>query len=136
MTKDQLKQIKVSRFLPGTNGGAFEGAKNCMFNVFDQGNSYSYTATVVTTEGIGPWLEGKRNVESKLVSVEGYAAAQYHLPGEGESIDCSTSVDVAEGQQLVIRMTPITTGKFSQDQVCQLSEQAAGLAMTTLQASR
>jgi hypothetical protein len=42
-------------------------------------------------------------------------------------------VDVANGQQLMIEFRPITRQAFTQTEMCQKSEQAAGLAMQTLQ---
>ena len=76
-------------------------------------------------------------VACTLVSVGGYGAARYFVPGDGpNSVDCTTSIDVAQDQQLMVSMDPISLDAFSQDQICQMSEQAAGLVLATLQASR
>ena len=138
LTTDQLKQLKVNRTRERANGTTtYKGAKECVLNVTEQEPYYDYVISAVTTEGIAPWLSGKRNVDVELVSVGGYAAARYDIRGEGPtSSDCTTSIDVADGQQLMVSMSPISLKVFSQEQICQMSEQAAGLVLTTLQASR
>ncbi|GLW92300.1 hypothetical protein Aglo03_31160 [Actinokineospora globicatena] len=133
LTADQRGQLKVDSFRPQTNSTEiYRGAKECAFEVSAKAPYYRYYATLVTTEGIDAWLSGKRNVDAELVSVERYPAVQYDLAGQGaNAAPCTTSVDVADGQQLQVRAA--TSGKdFSQDQVCEMSEQAAGLALTTL----
>ncbi|MGQ0840346.1 DUF3558 family protein [Actinokineospora sp.] len=113
----------------------YRGAKECVLNVSAQEPFYDYSATLVTTEGIELWLSGKRNVDAELASVGGFAAARYYLKGGGgpTSFECITAVDVAKGQQLQVRVALTSRGAFTQDQICQMSEQAAGLALTTLQ---
>lgn len=96
---------------------------------------YDYGALAVTNEGIAPWLSGNRNVEAKLTSVAGFAAATYWFRGaQGtNAADCTVSVDVAEGQQLVIDTNNDGAHSFTLEQMCQRVEQAAGLAVQTLQ---
>lgn len=138
MATDQLKQLKVNRTRSTVNKSeVFSDSKECVLDVTEQSSIYHYRLTAVTTEGIGPWLTGKRNVEAKLVTVAGYGAAQFFIPGEGPNPDnCTTSIDVAPGQQLMVSMDPISLRVFSQEQLCQMSQEAAGLALATLRASR
>jgi len=138
VVSEQLKQLKVDRTRPTTSKSeAFAGAKQCVLNVSAQEPFYDYKLTAVTTEGIGAWLTGKRNVEAKLVSVGGYGAAQFFTPGTGPNPPgCTTSIDVASGQQLMVDMNPISRKAFSLEQMCQMSQEAAGLALATLRASR
>ncbi|OLR90905.1 DUF3558 domain-containing protein [Actinokineospora bangkokensis] len=140
LSADQQKQLGITRSQARTDSSApFEGSKQCLLNAGGGGNYYYFVVSAVTSEGIAPWLDGQRNVDAELVSVAGYGAARYTLAGaeagETES-NCTTTVDVADDQQLKVDAVPVSIGKFSQQQVCQMSEQAAGLAVTTLKASR
>lgn len=99
---------------------------------------YEYSALAVTNEGIAPWFSGKRNVEAKLTAVAGFAAATYWFRGahDTNAADCAVSVDVAEGQQLVVDTNNDGGHSFTLEQMCQRAEQAAGLAVATLQTLR
>ena len=138
LTADQLKQLKVDRTRSTTSKSeVFPDAKQCVLNVSAQEPFHDYNISAVTTEGIGPWLTGKRNVEAELVSVGGYGAAQYFIPGDGpNSVDCTTTIDVAPGQQLMVSADAVSPLTFTQEQLCQMSQEAAGLALATLRASR
>jgi len=132
------QQLKVTRARSRTTNDVYK-APECALDATAEGSDISYSAIAITTEGIGAWLDGKRTVTSKLVSVGGYAAVDYYPQGAGASTDangCSTSVDVADGQQLMIEVLPLDYGKFSQDQQCKMTEQAAALAVSTLQSTR
>ena len=97
-----------------------------------------YYVTAATNEGIGAWLTGKRNVEAKLSSVAGYAAATYWIRGaSGNNTDsCHTSVDVAEGQQLMVTADNDGKHSYTLEQLCQRAEQVGGFAVQTLQTMR
>ncbi|RLK60382.1 uncharacterized protein DUF3558 [Actinokineospora cianjurensis] len=133
LTTPQLDQLKVERVHPWTyDQETYRGAKGCVFDVSEASRRYEYSVLLVTTEGVEAWLTGKRNVELKAIEVDGYGAARYRLSGDGpNSAPCTTTIDVAQGQQL--QVTTSTMGKdFTQDEVCRMSEKAAGLALTTL----
>lgn len=136
LTDPQRASLSIGRSRELMNqSNNFKGAKQCAFDVSAPGVLYDYRVTAITTEGIGPWLEGKRNVDATLISVEGFAASKHVLRGAGgtkNSGECGVSVDVAEGQQLLVSMTATSKDKFTQDQICQMTEQAAGMAVTTL----
>jgi len=91
---------------------------------------YSYDVLVITDLGIDTWLSGRRNVDSWLVDVDGYPAVDFKTKGV-EDRDCSTTVDVAEGQQLMVNQFPLSDVDYKQ--LCQLSEKAATMALQTLQ---
>jgi Protein of unknown function (DUF3558) len=132
-TKAQLDQIKVSRQRGSVQSEeVFKNAPVCQMDGEDNKVFFDYEAWLVTTEGIEPWLSGKRNVDAKLVSVEGFPAATYKLRGTTH-FACETAVSVANGQQLMIQFRPTNRDVFTQDQMCQKSEQGASLAMRTLQ---
>jgi hypothetical protein len=88
---------------------------------------------LVTSEGIGPWLSGKRNVDAWLVSVAGYPAVDYKLAGTDDE-ECVTSVGVAEGQQLMVDLQALQDTDYHQ--LCQITEQVAAMATQTLQTLR
>lgn len=133
LTKAQVDQIKVNHQRNVTlTTDPFKGSPVCSMDGGDGQVFWHYEIVLVTSEGIGPWLSGKRNVDAKLVDVGGYAAAEYKVLGT-TTFDCSTTVDVADGQQMEVEFRPITRNAFTQDQMCQKSEQAAGFALQTLQ---
>lgn len=138
-TPAQLGQLKVNR-PPRSNidEGAYKGMRECGLNVQAQQPFYSYDVIAVTNEGVEAWLTGKRNVEAKLSSVAGFAAATYWIRGaNGRNADsCTTSVDVARGQQLIVDTTNDGARSFTLEQLCQRAEQAAGLAVQTLRTLR
>jgi hypothetical protein len=132
-TAPQLGQIKVDRQRNSVQSEeVFKNAPVCQMDGADGQVFFDYEAWLVTTEGIEPWLSGKRNVDAKLVSVEGFPAATYKLQGTTH-FACDTAVGVADGQQLMVQFRPTNRDVFTQDQMCQKSEQAASLAMQTLQ---
>jgi hypothetical protein len=132
VTKAQLDQIKITRQRNTVQTEiAFKGAPTCAMEGGDGKVFWDYEIWLVTTEGIAPWLSGKRNVDAKLVDIGGFPAADYKIMGT-TTADCTTAVDVAEGQQLMMVFRP-SRNNFSQTEMCQKSEQAAGLAVQTLQ---
>jgi hypothetical protein len=135
-TRAQLTQLKVSREPRSrTTTSVIDAfvAPECVLSVDADGKFYDYSLRAITKEGIEPWLAGKRLVVAELVSIGGYPAATFHHSGSGSAqFNCYTAVDVAEGQQLILTMQPISRG-FGEEQMCQLAEEAAGLALQTLQ---
>lgn len=130
----QLGQLDVNRVRKTTDRSKqYNGMLECVLSV--NGQFYEYSMTLATNEGIGPWLTGKRNVDAKLSSVAGYPAATYWIKGgSGHDIDgCDTSVDVADGQQLMVDVDNDGQHSFALEQLCQMAEKAAGFAVQTLQ---
>jgi uncharacterized protein DUF3558 len=129
----QLAQLKVDDHHSAQDDrGYYKDTKGCIFDV-DSEPYLAYYVMTITFEGIEPWLTpDSRNIDpATLVTVGGYSAAQFHFRG-AQGFDCITSVDVAEGQQLYVALYPISDG-FSNDQLCQMSGQAAEMAVSTLQ---
>lgn len=134
-TKAQLNQLEITDPPSSkTSSGYFE-APGCDLEIATLETFRSYEVLTVTQEGIGPWLTGKRNVEATLSEVAGYPAATYYLRGaEGtDAQDCATAVDVADGQQLMVTADNDAERNFTLEQLCQMAEGAAGMAMQTLQ---
>lgn len=137
-TEAQLTELGITDPpSPKTAEGEFAGPA-CDLDIATVETFYGYEVVAITDEGIGPWLTGKRNVEARLAEVAGYPAATYWFRGaEGnKTIDCATSVDVAQGQQLMVTADNDSDHSFTLDQLCQMAEQAAGMAVQTLQTLR
>lgn len=114
-----------------TESEFFEGMKECVLSVDAQEPFYDYSALLVTSEGVGEWLTGNRNVDAELTSVQGFPAAKFKFRGV-EDEGCDIAVGVADKQYLWVDVVPISRG-FTQDQLCQMVDQATEMAMTTLQ---
>jgi len=93
----------------------------------------AFKLSLVTNEGIEPWLTGKRNVDAWLVSIAGYPAANYKLMGT-EDEECVTSVGVAEGQQLTVDLQSLVDTDYRK--LCQITESVATMATETLKTLR
>lgn len=92
-----------------------------------------FTLMLISSEGVEPWLSGKRNVDAWLTSVGGYPAVNYKLMGT-DTAECATAVDVAEGQQMTVDTVPVERRDYQQ--LCQLTERVASMALQTLQTLR
>jgi Protein of unknown function (DUF3558) len=128
----QLKMVRKRKHL--SESQTYKGMRDCSL-VGGAPSFDSYSAMAVTIEGVDVWLTGKRNVEAKLSSVAGFAAADYWFRGahDHQTADCTTSVDVAPGQNLMVSADNDSKQTYTLDQLCQRAEQAAALAMQTLQ---
>jgi hypothetical protein len=135
LTEPQLAQLNVTRTRKRASVSEhFKGMKECVLEVRKE-QFYDISVMAATNEGTESWLTGKRNVEAKLTSVVGFAAATYWIRGaSGTRTDgCTTSVDVADGQQLIVDTNNDAAHSFTLEQLCQRAEGAAALAMQTLQ---
>ncbi|MFI6098574.1 DUF3558 domain-containing protein [Lentzea sp. NPDC051213] len=129
LTQAQMSQIKVAEAVPDQiEVSNFGKAPGCFY---ENGLKYSYTAVLVTNKGVPFWLTGSGNLDVKVVDVAGYGAAQLTLTGTN-SVNCTVTVDVAEGQQLHMSYDPVTEKGDSQDLMCSKVNKAAALAVETL----
>ncbi len=136
ITQAQRTELKVDRTRNRSNGSQqYKGMPECVLSIEKQQPFYQYVVTAATNEGIEPWLSGKRNVEAKLTTVEGFAAATFWSRGaRGTNADgCTIAIDVAAGQQLMVDTNNDGGHSFTLDQMCQRAQHAAQLAMQTLQ---
>lgn len=135
-TSPQLKQLKDQFKFDeppesGNSGGAYNAPLCSIAQSAEPFNSVD--VLLVTTEGIEPWLSGKRNVDAWLVSVGGFPADDYKLAGADDE-ECVTSVSVADDQQLMIELQALQDTDYRQ--LCQVTEKAAAMALQTLQSLR
>lgn len=129
-TKSQLSQLGIDREpRAGSNGGRLAGP-TCSLDIASKEPYYTYTAQLVTDMGVDTWLTGTRNVDAWLVSVGEYPAVDFKTKGVDDQ-ECITTVDVADGQQLLIDLAPLDEVDYKQ--LCPMSEKAAAMALQTLQ---
>lgn len=127
--RDQLKIDQPPR--PHTTGDRYK-APACGLEQSRE-PFHSFTVMLITSEGVGPWLSGERNVDAWLASVGGYPAVDYKLKGSDDD-ECATAVDVADGQQLTVDLIPVERQDYRK--LCQMTEQVAAMALQTLQTLR
>ncbi|HEX6356780.1 DUF3558 domain-containing protein [Actinophytocola sp.] len=131
-TDEQRAQLLADDVKSGeSESKAFAGMKECVLSKEAGEPFYEYNALAVTTEGVEEWLTGNRNVDSELISVQGFPAAKFKFRNV-EDEGCDIAVGVADRQYLWVQMFPASRG-FKQDQLCQMAEEATNMAMTTLQ---
>jgi hypothetical protein len=129
LTATQMSEIRVVEAKPDQiEVSDFGKAPGCFY---DNGLKYSYVVVLVMNKGVPFWLSGSGNVDAKVVDVAGYGAAQLTFTGTN-NLDCSVTVDVAEGQQLHMSYDPGTEKGDSQEQMCSKASKAAALAVETL----
>jgi hypothetical protein len=127
LNADQMKQIKVASTKPvQPNLVDKKPSPSCFYQ---NGVNYNYTVGAVTHSGVTYWLRNGGTVESKLIDVSGYGAAEIKFAGTND-VDCAIAVDVADGQQLFVSYHPLE--KESQEQMCSKAKNAAALALVTL----
>lgn len=112
----------------------YKDMKECTFDADAAEPFRTYTVIAVTNVDVSFWLNERRNADAKLISIAGYPAAEFHTKGVQDS-DCAVAVGVAKNQHLHVEMDPLSED-LKQDQICQASEQAAEMALQTLQTLR
>lgn len=139
ITEQQRAELKIDRARKRTSASQqYKGMQECVLDISKQQPFYHYIVAAVTNEGIAPWLTGKRNVTTRLGTVAGFPTVTYWTVGAHDtSADgCFASVDVADGQQLIVDTNNDGSHSFTLEQMCQRAERAAGLAIQTLQTLR
>lgn len=129
LTADQMKQIETLATRP-EDLDLVDGKQSPSCH-YSGGGRYTYTIGAVTHKGASYWLEGSGTVAGKVIKVDDYGAVKIEFVGGG-GVDCSVSIDVADGQQLMVSYLPTTTGEKDQSVLCGKAEKAAGLALATL----
>ncbi len=132
-TQSQLAQLGIDQEPEaGTYDGQLKGP-TCTIEISSREPFYNYTAQLITDRGIDFWLTGERNVDAWLVSVGDYPAVDFKTRSVDDQ-ECITTVDVAEGQQLMVDVSPLDEVDYKQ--LCPMSERVAGMALQTLQSLR
>jgi len=134
LTPAQLDQLKVNSN-PRQAKDSADGP-SCSFDVDLTKPYYSYGITAVTKADLDAWLTGdrrKNSMTTEPTAVGGFPALR-NFRKSNDPGDCQTLVGVAAGQTMAVQAFPVTRGAFSQQQLCDLSTQAANLALQTLKA--
>jgi uncharacterized protein DUF3558 len=135
-TAQQRAQLQADDVRPSVAGGTtiYKDMKQCSLDKEAAEPFLGYSVIAVTNVDVSFWLNERRNADAKLISIAGYPAAEFHTKGVEDS-DCAVAVGVAKNQHLHVEMEPLSED-LKQDQICQLSEQAAEMALQTLQTLR
>jgi hypothetical protein len=136
-TKSQRAELQISDVRPNDGTGAgdiYEGMKTCALDKDAEEPFITYDVVAVTNVDVSWWINEPHNADVKLISISGYPAAEFHIKGGGK-YDCAVALGVAKNQPLHVERAPLnddTTGEA----ICQGSEQAAEMALQTLQTMR
>lgn len=132
-TDAQRAQLKVNSVDPKDDGGddIYDGMKECILDADAAEPFITYDVIAVTDVDVSFWINQPHNADVELISIAGYPAAEFHTKGV-EGSDCAVAVGVAKNQHLHVEMAPLSED-LEQDQICQGTEQAAEMALQTLQ---
>jgi hypothetical protein len=131
----QLVEMGVDRAKPGVaDGTIYKDMKNCSLDKLKAEPFYTYDVIAVTNVDVDYWINQPHNADVKLISIGGYPAAEFKTKGT-DGADCAVALGVAKNQHLHVEFFP-QSEDLEQDQLCQRSEQAAELALQTLQTLR
>lgn len=135
-TDAQQGQLGVDDVRPGVAGGntIYKDMKNCALDKESAEPFYGYDVVAVTNVDVSYWINERHNADVKLISIGGYPAAEFKTMGT-EDTDCAVALGVAKNQHLHVEFFPLGE-KLKQDELCRRSEQAAEMALQTLQTLR
>jgi hypothetical protein len=134
-TEPQRAELGVDNVREGVGSGTiYEGMKECALDKENAEPFYGYDVVAVTNVDVSFWINEPRNADVELISVAGYPAAKFKTKGTEDS-DCAIALGVAKNQHLHVEFHPLSED-LQQDEICQRSEQAAEMAIQTLQTLR
>lgn len=134
-SEPQRTQLAIDSVRPGVSSGTiYEDMKNCAFEHETAEPFYSYDVVAVTNVDVSFWIDKPHNADVKLISIAGYPAAEFHTKGVQDA-DCAVALGVAKNQHLHVEIQPLSED-LKQDELCRRSEQAAEMALQTLQTLR
>jgi hypothetical protein len=105
----------------------------CVFDAGQAAPFHAYHLRIVGAD-VQEWLTGARRKNSMTtapVTVGGYPAITNYRAA-GTPSDCETLVGVAKGQTVAAQAFAVTAGADNQQQLCDMSTHAAGLALQNL----
>jgi hypothetical protein len=136
---DILAQVHLDELqitgAPRKAADALDGP-TCVLDVKRTEPYYTYHLREVPAD-LTEWITGNRRHNSMTTepkTVGGYPALLDYRAAARPS-DCETLVGVAPGQTLALQAFAVTAGRFTQQQLCDLSTHAAELALQDLKAS-
>ncbi|MEV6606854.1 DUF3558 domain-containing protein [Kutzneria sp. NPDC051319] len=134
LSDTQIAQLKASAGHPGPGEAQSGTTASCTYQVNDPVH-YTISARIEPKRGIDYWLTYTGTWQVRQTAVSSFPAVQIIYKGEdwngASGTQCRTLVSIADGQELSSGV--IQTGKdLTMNQMCDVSKQAAGLALTTL----
>lgn len=136
LSGDQVAQLKAAAGNPGPGEAQSGTTSSCTFQVNDPVH-YTINLRIEPKRGIDYWLAYTGTWQDRQISVLSYPAVQIIYKGENwngaTGTMCRTLVSIADGQELSSGVIPANKD-LSMTQLCDVSKQAAGLALATLQA--
>jgi hypothetical protein len=136
LSSDQVAQLKSSAGHPGPGEPQSGTTSSCSYQVNDPVH-YVINVRIEPKRGIDYWLSYTGTWQDRQISVSSFPAVQTIPKTEdwngASGTFCQTMVSIADGQELTAAVVPSNTD-LSMTQMCDVSKQAAGLALATLQA--
>ncbi|MEV6910576.1 DUF3558 domain-containing protein [Amycolatopsis sp. NPDC051071] len=133
ITAPQLDQLKINS-KPRAAAEPIDGP-TCALDADAVEPFHGFYVRTVTAD-VEEWFTGKRRKNSMTTepkAVGGFPAITNYRAA-GTPSDCETLVGVAKGQTLAVRAVTVTAGAFTMPQLCEMSSQAAEMALQTLKA--
>jgi uncharacterized protein DUF3558 len=137
LSESQRAELSIDEVRPDDGSGAgsvYEGMKACSLDKDAEEPFISYDLVAVTNLDVSWWINERHNADVKLISIDGYPAAQFNIKGSNK-YGCGVALGVAKNQFLHVEMLPLSNSATG-DQICQGSKQAAAMALQTLQTMR
>lgn len=134
-TDVQLAELGVTS--PPESTPESRDGPTCALDGTDTAPHYSYYVELITEADLQEWVDGayaKPVMITEAVQVEEYPALLHYAQASSPS-DCEALVGIAEDQTLRAQLYPLDPSEFSQEQMCELAQDAAAFAVQTLQAT-
>jgi len=136
VTDSQIAQLNAQAGTPGPGEPASGTTSSCTYQV-SQPVRYTINVRIEPKRGIDYWLTYTGTWQDRQTTVSSYPAVQIISKGEdwngADGTLCRTLVSIADGQELSAGTLP-SSRDLSMTQLCDVSKQAATLALATLQA--
>ncbi|WP_308258259.1 DUF3558 domain-containing protein [Saccharothrix obliqua] len=131
LTEPQQADFKIDEWeAEQSNPGTGTKSPSCAYNL-NGPKSAAYRVTLVADKGIEFW-NGSGNLDVVPRTVSGFPAVQVTFKGTS-TLECSVTVDVADGQQMFVQFLPYAPEGFVQDEMCRNATKGAEAALATLQ---
>jgi hypothetical protein len=135
LTDGQVAQLKAGAGAPGPGEPASGTTSSCTYQVDDPVH-YTINVRIEPKRGIDYWLTYTGTWQDRQTTVNSFPAVQIISKGEDWNGStgslCRTLISIADGQELSAGVLP-ASHDLSMTQMCDVSKQAAGFALATLQ---
>jgi hypothetical protein len=128
LTNEQQKQLLLDRSPRISTQLDPLGNKSCSYQR-DAEPTFDFLVTAIPQEGVDRWLPGKLVAQSSIIQIADFSAVQVQQTAENQP--CSYYVDVAEGQSLEVRASPVSR-KLTTKKMCEKGKKATELILMNL----